>query len=87
MAQHFLLSPASKTLSLARVFRMSDAEAETMFRALRWPETLGCPICPHCGSLKAYDCPRPSGSPRFRCADCGHDFSVTSGTLFASSCR
>jgi len=28
---HFLLSPASKTLSLGRVFRMSDAEAETMF--------------------------------------------------------
>jgi len=26
MAQHFLLSPASKTLTLARVFRMSDAE-------------------------------------------------------------
>ncbi|MGO9483979.1 MAG: IS1595 family transposase [Rhodomicrobium sp.] len=84
MAQHFLLSPASKTLSLARVFRMSDAEAETMFRAIRWPETNGAPVCPHCNSLKAYDCRRPSGAPRFRCADCAQDFSVTSGTLFAS---
>ena len=84
MAQHFLLSPASKTLTLARVFRMSAAEAETTFRNLRWPETLGRPICPACGSLKAYDCPRPSGAPRFRCADCQADFSVTNGTLFAS---
>jgi hypothetical protein len=32
MAQHFLQSKAAKTLSLAQVFRMSDA-AETTFRA------------------------------------------------------
>ncbi len=31
MSQHFLLSRAAKTLSLASIFRMSDAEAETMF--------------------------------------------------------
>ena len=37
--QHFLLSPAAKTLSLAQVFRMSDEEAETMFRKVRWIET------------------------------------------------
>ena len=35
MAQHFLLSKAAKTLSLATVFRMTDAEAETSFRAVR----------------------------------------------------
>ena len=34
--------------------------------------------------LKAYDCRRPTGAPRFRCADCAQDFSVTSGTIFAS---
>jgi hypothetical protein len=34
--QHFLLSPAAKTLSLAQVFRMSDAEAEAMFCKVRW---------------------------------------------------
>ena len=28
MAQHFLLSRSAKTLSLAQVFRMTDAEAE-----------------------------------------------------------
>jgi len=84
MAQHFLLSRAAKTLSLGRVFRMSDAEAETMFCNIRWAETNGKPVCPHCGGLDAYDCRRPNGAPRFRCRACGKDFSMTSGTLFAS---
>lgn len=84
MAQHFLLSRQAKTLSLAQVFRMSDTEAETMFRQVRWSETDGAPVCPHCGSLNAYDCRRPNGAPRFRCRECGKDFSITSGTLFAS---
>lgn len=84
MAQHFLLSPASKTLTLAHVFRMSDSEAETMFRKLRWPDTDGAPVCPRCGGLEAYDCRRPTGATRFRCRACQNDFSVTSGTLFAS---
>jgi hypothetical protein len=34
MSQHFLLTRAAKTLSLAQVFRMTDAEAETTFRNL-----------------------------------------------------
>jgi hypothetical protein len=36
MAQHFLLSKAAKTLSLAQVFRMTDAEAEAAFKMIRW---------------------------------------------------
>ena len=84
MSQHFLLSPAAKTLSLAQVFRMSDAEAETMFCQLRWPDTQGKPICPDCGGLEAYEARRPNGSLRFRCKACKGDFTVTSGTLFAS---
>jgi len=84
MAQHFLLSRAAKTLSLARVFRMSDAEAETMFCRIRWPENDGKPVCPHCGGVDAYDCRRPNGAARFRCRACKGDFSITSGTLFAS---
>jgi transposase-like protein len=89
MSQHFLLSRKAKTLSIARVFRMSDAEAETMFKAIRWADTGGAPVCPHCGSVDAYDCRRPNGAPRFRChdKDCGKDFSITSGTLFASHKR
>src|ERR1700720_3342171 len=84
MSQHFLLSPPAKALSLAQVFRMSDAEAEAMFCKVRWPETEGKPVCPHCGGLNAYECRRPNGSLRFRCKACQEDFTVTSGTLFAS---
>lgn len=84
MAQHFLLSRSAKSLNLATVFRMEDAEAETMFRSLRWPETDGAPVCPHCGGLDAYEARRPNGALRFRCKACAKDFTVTSGTLFAS---
>jgi transposase-like protein len=84
MSQHFLLSRAAKTLSLATVFTMKDEEAEARFRAIRWAETNGEPVCPHCGSLDAYDCRRFKGAPRFRCRGCKKDFSITSGTLFAS---
>jgi transposase-like protein len=84
MAQHFLLSRSAKSLSLADVFRMTDAEAETRFRLVRWPDTDGAPVCPHCGGVDPYDCRRPNGAPRFECRACGKDFSITSGTLFAS---
>ncbi|MGO8777492.1 MAG: IS1595 family transposase [Rhodomicrobium sp.] len=84
MAQHFLLSRTAKTLSLAQVFRMSDSMAEETFRKVRWAETNGAPVCPHCGGVDAYECRRPNGSLRFRCRACAKDFTLTSGTLFAS---
>jgi transposase-like protein len=83
MAQHFLLSAATRTISLARVMRMSDGEVETAFAAIRWPETDGRPVCPGCGCFICYDCRRPTGAPRWRCKACRADFSLTSGTLFA----
>ena len=46
--------------------------------------TNGEPVCPHCGGLNAYECRRPNGSLRFRCKACVKDFTITSGTLFAS---
>jgi hypothetical protein len=84
MAIHFLQSSAARTLSLAHVFRMTDEEAETTFRKIRWTDTQGEPVCPKCGGLDAYECRRPSGLLRFRCKQCGKDFSLTSGTLFAA---
>src|SRR5271165_2883182 len=84
MSQHFLLSRPAKSLSLAQVFLMSDAEAEKAFAKVRWALTNGEPVCPTCGGLNAYDCRRPNGAPRFRCRACKGDFSITSGTLFAS---
>src|SRR5258708_22053743 len=84
MSQHFLLSKAAKTLSLAQVFRMSDADAEATFKNIRWADTNGAPVCPSCGSVEAYEARRPNGALRFRCKGCKKDFSVTSGTLVAS---
>jgi transposase-like protein len=83
MSQHFLLSRPAKTLTLAQVMRLSNEEAETTFARIRWPETDGKPVCPHCGSLEAWNVRRPKGAPKWRCKACGKSFSTTSGTLFA----
>jgi transposase-like protein len=82
MAQHFLLTSAARTLSLASVMRMSDEEAERVFIRLRSSDNKGEPFCPHCGCPIVYSCRRPNGAPRWRCKACRKDFSVTSGTLF-----
>src|SRR5436305_4851325 len=63
---------------------MSETEAETAFRKVRWFETDGAPVCPACGGLEPYQHRRPTGLLRFRCKACGKNFSITSGTLFAS---
>ena len=84
MSQHFLLSSTAKSLNLVQVMRMTDDQAEALFRKVRWPETKGEPVCPHCGGLNAYENPRPKGAMRYRCKACAKDFTVTSGTLFAS---
>lgn len=41
-------------------------------------------MCPSCKSPDPYDCRRTIGTARYRCRGCMKDFSVTSGTLFAS---
>ena len=82
MSQHFLLT-AARTVSLKQILRMEEAEAWTVFCTIRWPETDGVPVCPHCDCPTCWRCPRPNGAPRFRCSACRRDFSPTSGTLFA----
>ncbi|MDT9600841.1 hypothetical protein [Sphingosinicella rhizophila] len=84
MAQHFLLSSRARTISLAAVFGLTEAEAEVTFRRIRWASTGGDPLCPGCSSPDAYDCRRSNRAPRFRCRCCQKDFSITSGTIFAS---
>lgn len=81
MSQHFLLSSAARSLSLATVARMSDEEAWQAFKLIRWSGTKGEPVCPRCGCLDHY-----SYKTRkvFRCKACSHQFTVTSGTIFAS---
>ena len=54
MAQHFLLSAAARTLSLKVIYAAGEDGAYETFCKLRWTETAGEPICPHCGGLNAY---------------------------------
>src|SRR6185437_7838895 len=81
MSQHFLLSAKARSLSLAKVARMSDEQAHDAFRLIRWAETKGEPVCVRCGSLDSYSY---KTRKLFRCKACSHQFSVTSGTIFAS---
>ena len=81
MAQHFLLSAGARSLSVAKIMRMSEQGVQNVFRTLRWPD--GRPVCPRCSCAACYECPRQSRELRWRCSACRGDFSLTSGTLFA----
>lgn len=81
MTQHFLLSTAARSLSLAKVARMSDEEARAAFQAIRWADNDGKPYCPKCGSLDVWAC---RNRALWQCKGCNHQFSVTSGTIFAN---
>jgi transposase-like protein len=80
-ANHFVLCPAARSLSLDRVLRMSDEEAYRTFQRIRWHERDGEAECPRCGCAELYDC---RAERRWKCKDCSHRFSVTSGTIFDS---
>jgi transposase-like protein len=84
MAQHFLLSTAARTLSLAKVARMSEEEARAAFQAIRWADHNGQPHCPECGGVILYTY---RSRHLWKCKACQHQFSVTSGTIFASHKR
>jgi transposase-like protein len=79
MASCFLQTAAARTLSLATVFRMTDDEAFGAFKAMRWTETDGEPICPRCGCLEHYVTARPR---TWKCKGCAKIFTVTTDTLF-----
>ncbi len=52
MSQHFLLSPAAKTLSLVKVMRMSHDEARDAFRNIRFADTDGAHIAQSAAAVK-----------------------------------
>ena len=81
LSQHFLLSKAARSLSLARVSRLSDEEAWNAFRLIRWTATEGAPVCPRCDCAAIYSY---ATRKLWKCKACSHQFSVTSGTIFAS---
>jgi transposase-like protein len=81
MVQHFLLSAEARTLSLAKVMRLSEGEAFEAFKKIRWIATEGQPVCPRCNCAAVY-----SYATRriFKCKSCAAQFSVTTDTIFAS---
>lgn len=88
MAQHFLLTAKSKTISEKQVARMSEDEARVTFEKLRWIETDGEPICSTCGCTESYIINTTSKTGksirRYKCKACRTQYTVTSGTLFAN---
>lgn len=81
MEQHFLLSSAARTLSLKAIYKAGEAAAHDTFCKMRWPETEGEAVCPDCGCCETY---RITTRRKFKCKACHSQFSVTSGTIFAS---
>jgi transposase-like protein len=81
MSQHFLLSAKARSLSLAKVMRLTDEEAYETFKAVRWADTEGKPTCAKCGGVVVYEY---KARRIFKCKACNGQFSVTSGTIFAS---
>ncbi len=61
--------------------RMTDDQAHDRFQAIRFADNGGEPFCPRCECLIVYK----MGTRRlWKCKECRHQFSVTSGTIFAS---
>ena len=81
MAQHFLLSAAARTLSVKEIYKAGEEAAYETFCKLRWSETNGEAVCPRCGGWETY---KITTRRKFKCKACYHQFSVTSGTIFAS---
>lgn len=77
MTQHILSS--SKGRNFAReAHNLTDDTAELLFAHARWGST-NEQACPRCGVFRKHY--RRKKRMTWRCVDCGHEFSVTSGSL------
>lgn len=81
MSLHFLLTAQARTLSVLQVARMSDDDAFSLFKRLRWGDREEV-ACPHCGLIHKHYFFQTRKV--WKCAGCRNTFSVTSGTIFAS---
>jgi transposase-like protein len=61
--------------------RLSEQEAFDTFKAIRWADNGGDPFCPRCGCVAIY---QYNTRRIFKCKACAAQFSVTTGTIFAS---
>jgi len=81
LAQHFLLSAAARTLKLKSIYKMGEDAAWETFKAVRFADNGGEPYCPACGCVEPYFI---TTRRKWKCKGCAKQFSVTSGTIFAS---
>ena len=81
MATHFLLTAKARSISLREVYCMGEEAAWGLFKEMRWPDTNGKPVCPKCDHTESYEI---ATRRKHKCKACGHQFSVTSGTILAS---
>lgn len=56
-----------------------EAACRLYLESFRWPNGPRCPRCPQPSKVWVMK------APFYRCAACGHDFTVTAGTLFADT--
>lgn len=68
----------SSLIDLAQEYN-SHEDCLRLLESLRWPDG---PLCPKCESKTAYQI---RNGRLYECADCGHQFSVTSGTVLHRS--
>ena len=83
MAQHFLLSKAAKTLSLAQCLRLSDEEAEAVSQGALGRDRRRASL-PALRRLERLRVPPPKRLAASVAANAASDSPITSGTLFAS---
>lgn len=79
--EHFLKLSRAVTISAFEIASMSDEQVYTIFKNLRWPDSAGQAVCPHCKCNKCYEI---TTRKIFKCSKCRKTFSVTSGTPFHS---
>ena len=80
--QHFLLSSSARKISVKKIASMSERDCYEYFKSIRWSSNKGNPIYPCCGSVNSHYFIETR--LQYRCKDCFHTFSVTSGTIFHS---
>jgi len=67
-----------RTVMELRDWFATEAACREYLQRLRWPDGVRCPDC---SSMKIW----PMKPPFYRCSQCGYDFTITAGTLFADT--
>ena len=80
MIENFVLAASAMKVTPQDVIAMTDKEAAKKFAEIRWHTNAGEPYCPKCFCLDVY---KYRSRSLFKCKNCGRQFTVTSGTIFA----